>query len=128
MSMTTITADIARRELGATFEGDLIGPSDAGYDAARAVYNAMIDRRPAVIARCSSPNDVAAAIGFATRHDLLLAVRGGGHNGGGLGVCDDGMVVDLARLNAVEVDAGARTARAGGGCTLGMLDAATHQA
>jgi hypothetical protein len=127
MSTTTTTADVARRELGGTFGGQLIGPSDPGYDAARAVYNAMIDRRPALIARCTSTADVSAAIRFSTRHDLLLAVRGGGHNGGGLGVCDDGVVLDLAPLNAVEVDAQALTARAGGGCTLGQLDAATHR-
>src|SRR5215472_5990434 len=104
MSMTTITAEIARRELGATFAGDLVGPSDAGYDAARAVYNAMVDRRPAVIARCSSPNDVAAAIGFATRHDLLLAVRGGRLRRVRPGEVDDHAVV-----------ADAEAARGGGG-------------
>src|SRR2546430_5952987 len=80
-------ADAARQELGGSFGGALIGPEDAGYEEARKVYNAMIDRRPALVARCSSPADVAATIGFARRHDLLLAVRGGGHHGAGLGVC-----------------------------------------
>jgi len=127
MSTLTTVADSARRELGGSFGGELIGPADSGYDTARAVYNAMIDRRPALIARCASPADVARALRFATSHDLLVAVRGGGHNGAGLGVCDDGVVLDLAPLNAVEVDAAAGTARAGGGSTLGQLDAATHR-
>src|SRR5437879_6705280 len=94
-----------RQELAGTFGWELIGPADPGYDTARAVYNAMIDRRPALIARCTSPDDVAAGIAFARRHDLLLAVRGGGHNGAGLGVCDDGGVLDLSPLNAIEGDA-----------------------
>ena len=77
----------------------------------------MIDRRPALVAACASADDVAATIDFARRHDLPLAVRGGGHNGGGLGVVDDGVVLDLAPLNGIEVDASARTVRVGGGCT-----------
>jgi FAD/FMN-containing dehydrogenase len=125
MSITTAT-DAARHELGGAFTGELIGPDDAAYDAARAVYNAMIDRRPGLIARCASAADVAATIDFARRHDLLLAVRGGGHNGGGLGTCDDGVVCDLSLLNTVEVDPGARTVRVGGGATWAMVDAATH--
>src|SRR5437660_5500227 len=127
MSTLTAVADGARRELGGTFGGHLIGPSDLEYETARAVYNAMIDRRPALIARCADAADVAATIRFATDHDILLAVRGGGHNGGGLGVCDDGVVLDLSLLNAVEVDAAMGTVRAGGGCTLGQVDAATHR-
>lgn len=126
--MSTITvADAARRELGAAFAGALIGPDDPGYDEARTVFNAMIDRRPALIARCAGPGDVTQAIRFAREHDLLLAVRGGGHNGGGLGVCEGGVVVDLSLLNAVEVDPAARTVRAGGGCTWGQVDTATHE-
>ena len=92
------------------------------------VFNAMIDRRPALIARCASTADVAETIAFARRHDLLLAVRGGGHNGGGLGICDDGVVLDLSLLQSVQVDPAARTVRAGGGCTWGQVDAATHEA
>jgi FAD/FMN-containing dehydrogenase len=128
MSSTTNPADTARQELGASFAGELVGPADPGYETARTVFNAMIDRRPALIARCASTADVAQTIAFARRHDLLLAVRGGGHNGGGLGVCDDGVVLDLSLLQTVEVDPAARTVRAGGGCTWNQVDAATHQA
>src|SRR5215831_3002104 len=116
MSITTAT-DAARHELGGAFAGELIGPDDAGYDNARAVYNAMIDRRPGLIARCASAADVAATVDFARRHELLLAIRGGGQNGGGLGTCDDGVVCDLSPLNDVEVDPDARTVRIGGGAT-----------
>ncbi len=126
MSTQTTAADAARQELGSKFSGTLTGPDDSGYDEARAVFNAMIDRRPALIARCASTGDVAETIAFARRHDLLLAVRGGGHNGGGLGVCDDGVVLDLSGLNSVQVDAGSRTVRVGGGATWGQVDAATH--
>ncbi len=127
MSTITGAAEAARRELGAEFGGTIVGPEDHDYDEARTVYNAMIDKRPSVVARCTSPAHVAAAIGFARGHDLLLAVRGGGHNGGGLGVCDDGLVVDLAGLDTIEIDADARTVRVGGGCTWGQVDAATHE-
>jgi FAD/FMN-containing dehydrogenase len=125
--MTTTTAtDAARQELGGAFAGELIGPDDPGYDAARTVYNAMIDRRPALIARCASTQDVAATIAFARQHDLLLAVRGGGHNGGGLGVCDAGVVLDLSMLNSVDVDARGKTVKVGGGALWRDVDAATH--
>jgi FAD/FMN-containing dehydrogenase len=125
---TTNAAQAARGELGAKFAGELVGPEDPGYETARAVFNAMIDRRPALIARCAGAADVAETIAFARRHDLLLAVRGGGHSGGGLGVCDDGVVLDLSLMQAVEVDPGARTVRVGGGCTWNQVDAATHKA
>ncbi len=126
MSITT-ASDTARHELGGAFAGELIGPHDTAYDGARAVYNAMIDRRPGLIARCASAADVAATIDFARRHELLLAVRGGGHNGGGLGVCDDGVVLDLSLMHSVDVDPQARTVRVGGGATWAMVDAATHE-
>jgi FAD/FMN-containing dehydrogenase len=86
----------------------------------------MIDRRPALIARCADAQDVARAIGFARAHDLPLAVRGGGHNGAGLGICDDGVVADLSLLREITVDPRTRTARVGGGCTWGQVDRATH--
>ncbi len=119
-------AEAARRELSA-FGGQLVGPDDAGYDEARKVYNAMIDRRPGVIARVSDTDDIAAAISFARQHELPLAVRGGGHNGAGLGTCNDGVVIDLSLLRGVEVDAGARTVRVGGGATWAEVDKATGE-
>ena len=109
------------------FQGRLIGPEDADYDEARKVYNAMIDKRPALIARCANPDDVAKVVRFAREHDLLLAVRGGGHNGAGLGTCDDGVVIDLSLMRDIAVDPQARTVRVGGGCTWGEVDRATGE-
>ena len=106
--------------------GKLIQPGDADYDAARKVYNAMIDRRPRMIARCVDVADVMAAVSFAREQKLLLAVRGGGHNGGGLGICDDGLVIDLSGMRDVRVDPAACTVRVGGGATWGDVDHATH--
>jgi FAD/FMN-containing dehydrogenase len=126
MSTTATPATTARQELG-RFEGTLIGPEDAEYGEARKVFNAMIDKRPALIARCASADDVAAAVGFARDRDLLLAVRGGAHNGAGLGTCDDGVVIDLSLLRDIEVDPEARTVRVGGGCTWGEVDQATNE-
>jgi len=96
--------DEARREMDG-FGGELIGPQDTTYEEARAVYNGMIDRHPGVIARAVSDDDVAAVISFAREHDVLLAVCGGSHNGGGLGTCDEGIVLDreLARFLAGEI-------------------------
>jgi len=125
MSVTT-TAGAARREL-VGLAGELIAPDDPGYDDARRVYNAMIDKRPALIARCAGPDDVAKAIAFGRDHDLPIAVRGGGHNGAGLGTCDGGVVIDLSLLRAIEVDPQARTVRVGGGCTWAEVDAATNE-
>jgi FAD/FMN-containing dehydrogenase len=126
MSSATSTAQAARKELTG-FEGTLIGPEDAGYEEARKVYNAMIDKRPALIARCAGPDDIAKTVAFARDHDLLLAIRGGGHNGAGLGTCDDGVVIDLSLLKGVEVDPQARTARVAGGCVWGEVDRATGE-
>ncbi|MFB7244104.1 oxidoreductase [Streptomyces populi] len=124
--MSTTPVQAARQELSA-FKGQLIGPEDSGYDEARAVYNAMIDRRPALVARCTSAEDVALVIGFARDHTLPLAVRGGGHHGAGLSTCDDGVVLDLSPLKDIQVDPAARTVRVGGGCLLGEVDRATHE-
>jgi FAD/FMN-containing dehydrogenase len=115
------------REALAGFRGELIEPDDPGYDDARAVYNAMIDRRPALIARCAGADDAARAIAFAREHNLLIAIRGGGHNGAGLGTCDGGVVIDLSLLRDIQVDPQARWVRVGGGCTWGEVDRATGE-
>jgi hypothetical protein len=125
MSTMTTPAQAARQELTG-FRGSLIGPGDGDYDEARAVYNAMIDKRPGLIARCADADDVATAVGFARDHGLLLAVRGGGHNGAGLGTCDDGVVVDLSLLKDIEVDPANKTVRVGGGCLWSEVDSATN--
>jgi hypothetical protein len=106
--------------------GAVIQPSDVGYDDARRVYNAMIDKRPALIVRCDTVADVVQTVGFARRRAMPLAIRGGGHNGGGLGTVDDGVVLDLSRMNGVLVDPEARTVRVEGGATWGKVDHATH--
>jgi len=126
VSIAMTPSDAAKEQLQG-FGGRLIGPADADYDAARAVYNAMIDRRPALIARCTSPDDVAKVIAFGREHDLKIAVRGGGHNGAGLGTVDDGVVIDLSPLKDVQVDPEARTVRVGGGCVWKEVDAATGE-
>lgn len=118
------TTEVVEAEL-AGFDGELVNRQNPDYDAARRVYNAMIDRRPSLVARAASVADVAAVVQLARRNGLLLAVRGGGHNGGGLGTCDDGIVLDLGRLDQVEVDPERRVARVGGGCTWGQVDQAT---
>ena len=113
-------------QLGSTFRGELIEPTDAAYDSARKVYNGMIDKRPKLVARCADAADVMAAVQFGRENDLLTAVRGGGHNGAGLGTCEGGLVIDLSRLRGVRVDPAARTARVGAGCVWGDVDHATH--
>jgi FAD/FMN-containing dehydrogenase len=127
MSTLTSASEAARRELDAGFAGHLIGPEDAGYEQARAVYNGMIDKRPALIARCAGPDDVARVVDFVRDRGLDLAVRGGGHNGAGLGTCDDGVVADLSLLRDVQVDPQARTVRVGGGSTWADVDRATNE-
>jgi FAD/FMN-containing dehydrogenase len=111
----------------ADLTGQVVGTGHPDYEAARAVYNAMIDKSPALIAKVRTEADVILAVNVARRHDLLLAVRGGGHNGAGLGTCDDGLVIDLAGLNFVEVDQDAKRVKVGGGCTWGQVDAATGE-
>jgi FAD/FMN-containing dehydrogenase len=114
-------ADLAR-----ALTGELVDHEDASYDTERRVWNGMIDRHPALIARCASAEDVRTVLAFAREHDLALSVRGGGHNAAGAAVCDRGLVVDLALLDSIEVDAASRIVTAGGGVTIGALDAATQ--
>jgi hypothetical protein len=126
MSTTVTPAQLARQELS-DFQGQLIGPDDPAYEDARLVYNRMIDRRPALIARPATVDEVARAVAFARDQGLLLAIRGGGHNGGGLGTVEGGVVIDLSRFKDINVDPEARTVRVGGGCTWGEVDAATGE-
>ena len=108
------------------FRGTVSEPEDAGYEEGRKVYNAMIDRKPRLIARCSGVADVIAAVRFAKSNDLRVSIRGGGHNAAGLGVCDDGLVIDLAPINYVRVDPSLRTVLVGAGCKWSDVDHATH--
>jgi hypothetical protein len=119
--------EAALSELGASLAGPLVRPTDASYDDQRRVWNGSIDRRPALIARCRRPDDVAAALQFARRTGLPVAVRSGGHSFPGLSVCDDGLVVDLSLMKGLEVDPEARTAKVQAGVLLGELDAATQE-
>lgn len=115
-----------QQQLRSRIHGELIFPDDAGYEPARHVYNGMIDRRPAAVIRCLGVDDVVATVRLARANQLLLAIRGGGHSGPGLGTCDGGLVLDLSAMKGILVDASARTVRVGGGCTWGEVDRATH--
>ena len=122
------SADITAETLGqlaAGLRGELIVPGDPGYDAARAVYNGMIDKHPAAIVRCRDVADVIACVRFGRDHGIELAVRGGGHNAAGLGVADDALVIDLSLLRSTTLDPENRTVRADAGCTWGDVDHAT---
>jgi FAD/FMN-containing dehydrogenase len=114
-------------ELRAVIQGSVTTPDDPGYDEARAVYNAMIDRRPAAVVGAAGSADVAAAVTFAREADLPVAIRGGGHSVPGFGTIDDGVVIDLSGLRTVAVDPAARVAHAEGGATWGDFNAATHE-
>lgn len=109
-----------------TFRGDLIQQADEEYDEARKLYNGMIDKRPRLIARCADVADVIAAVDFGRDHDLLIAIRGGGHSGPGLGSCDGGLMIDLSGLKGVRVDPSASTVRVAPGCTQGDVEHAAH--
>lgn len=114
------------KDLASTLRGNLITPQDPAYDAARKVYNAMIDRHPRLIVRCADPADVIYSVRYGRENGLRIAIRGGGHNAGGLGVCDDGLVIDLSQMRGVRVDPASGTARVAGGCTWNDVDHATH--
>jgi FAD/FMN-containing dehydrogenase len=115
-------------ELARGIKGTVVLPTDQDYDKARAIWNAMIDRRPAFIVKCVNRPDISAAVQFAREHELLLSVRAGGHNHAGLAVCDGGMMLDLSLMRGVQVDPDSRTARAEGGATFADFDSATHRA
>jgi FAD/FMN-containing dehydrogenase len=121
---TTATIEPAAL-LAEQLRGGVITPAHSDYDAARRVWNGMIDRRPALIARCADSDDVATAVRYAIDHDLPLAVRGGGHNVAGTAVCDDGLVVDLSPMRAVRVDESKRTVHVQGGATWADVDRVT---
>lgn len=117
-----MTISSSLRALRSDFRGELILPGDQQYDSARAVFNVAIDRRPAVIARCASPEDVMQAVRFGRQEHLPIAVRGTGHNVAGFATCDDGLVIDLSRMKGVRVDVPARTVQVEGGCTWGEVN------
>src|SRR5882672_7158629 len=113
-------------ELRSHLRGSLIEPHDADYNTARKVYNGMIDKHPALIVKCRDVSDVMTSVNFARENKVLTAIRSGGHNGGGLGICDDGLVIDLSQMKGIHVDPSAKTVWVEAGCTLGDVDHATH--
>jgi FAD binding domain len=120
--MASLTIDQLREQV----RGAIVVVGDETYDQARAVYNAMIDRRPRVVVRAVNAGDVIASVRYAADNNLDLAIRGGGHSVPGFGTCDDGVVIDLMRMRGVRVDPASKTARAEGGATWGDFNAATH--
>ena len=110
----------------ATLQGQTLCPGEPGYDSVRAIPNAMIDRRPAIIARCASVADVVACVNFARDEALRVSVRGGGHSVAGKSVCDRGLMIDLSAMKGIRVDPVRRTARAEPGLTLGEFDRSTQ--
>ncbi len=113
-------------EFAAQLRGEITLPGEANYDEARKVYNGMIDKRPGMLVKCVDVADVISAVNFGRENNLLVAVRGGGHNGGGLGICDDGLVIDLSGIKFIRVDVASKTVRVGGGNVWGEVDHATH--
>src|ERR1043165_8905698 len=121
---TVTIKEAALKALQLKLNGRLLMPGSGEYDEARTIWNAMIDRRPALIIRCLSASDVAHAVRLAAEHRFVLAVRGGGHNIAGNAVCDGGLMIDLSQMKDVVVDPNQRIARVGGGATLGDFDRA----
>ena len=123
MSEATTTVSVAAlAPFSKAFQGEIVLPGSAGYDAARIVWNGMIDRRPAIVARCDGADNVVRAIRFGREQHLPIAVRSGGHSIGGFSTCDDGIVIDLSLMRGVRVDPEQRTAQVNGGALLGELD------
>jgi FAD/FMN-containing dehydrogenase len=118
--------EAAVQDFASRLRGEVIRPGGASYEQARKLYNGMIDKRPALIARCANVADVIAAVNFGREQGLRTAIRGGGHNGAGFGSCDDGLVIDLSGLKGIRVDPAARTVCVEAGCTTGDVDHATH--
>jgi hypothetical protein len=114
------------QDFRATLRGELIEPQDQGYEDARKVYNAMISKRPRMIVRCADVADVIQSVNFARENELLLSIRSGGHNAGGLGICDDGLVIDLSLIKYTRIDLQSKTVMVGAGCVWGDIDHATH--
>lgn len=128
--MKNLVKDIAPHSIkvfASQLTGSLVFPSDTTYDNTRKVYNAMIDKRPGLFAMCENAEDVITSVNFGRENNLLIAIRGGGHNGAGLGLCNDGLVIDLSGIKSVEVNTSNNTVRVGGGNIWNEVDAATHK-
>lgn len=121
------TFEQALRSVKTSFAGTILRPDDEAYDEARTLFNSMIDKRPAVIAQCATPQDVAAALRLGREHGLEIAVRSGGHSVAGMSLCDGGLVIDTRPMNQVEVDPQRLTTRVGGGATWSQVDRATQE-
>ncbi len=126
MTATTLVEDVSPQELKTSLRGELLLPSDAGYDEARKVFNGAIDKHPRMIARCAGTADVITAVRFARKHNLLVSIRGSGHNVAGNAICDNGLVIDLSRMKGIRVDPETKTARAQPGVTWGEFDFETQ--
>jgi len=127
MSQSVKTLDTSKiEEFESQLRGKIIQPLDEEYNEIRKVYNGMIDKRPGLFAMCLDVADVISSVNFGRENNLLVAIRGGGHNGGGLGLCDEGLVIDLSGLKSVRVDTSNNTVRVGGGNLWGEVDHATH--
>jgi FAD/FMN-containing dehydrogenase len=121
-----MVTETAIQECKNRVRGELLRPADDGYEVARKVFNAMIDKRPALIARCAGAADVIECVRFAREHDLVVSVRGGGHSVAGWATCDGGLMIDLSRMKGIRVDPARRTVRAEAGLTLGEFDRETQ--
>ena len=126
MTRTSISEGVLQ-EFKANFGGEVLLPGDGGYDAARTVFNAMIDRRPAIIAQPADTADVQRSVRFARERDLLVSIKGGGHSPQGHAVCEGGLMIDLSLMKGIAIDPQRRTATAGGGVNWGEFDAATQE-